>query len=418
MMSPLLAVQVPSKGFFSLAGPAVDRALVTPQDVARAAANTTGAGNSTSGLGTPLGSSNGTISRAELLDLVADMQGSFDERANASLAALLESRGAGGDAGGGAATNSSNPFRTDTGGLSIPQDADLQALMAQQLQQSSGGADGGSSGAGGTALGGPAVLGLDGPAQAAGQQQAVPLPVRQGTGSSLDAAVPRAAPGGGQSAGTAGPAAGLPGTRAGGAAGEQQQSKGPLLDLLDLLSRSPLAKLFEREAKKLPSARLAQGTAGTLRNLTSTATARLVNSSAEVQKQAYSLAGQLAYNASDLGIRSGVRLVDAADSLVEVGYNSSQGVRQAALNATNSLVDAAVGDMVQEVGLQGGDLRQAVAARQAEMAGGLGDGAAGGVQAAGLGDEFGAGDAAAGDGGDDGAGLQQEGAGGMPMLQG
>jgi hypothetical protein len=94
----------------------------------------------------------------------------------------------------------------------------------------------------------------------------------------------------------------------------------------------------------------------------------------------------VAYNASDLGARSLVRVVDAAGPLAELRYNASQGLYMQVASAAGSLADAAVGVMVGEGARQGLDLPAVVAATQAEQAAegaGPGVGAGGGVGAVG-----------------------------------
>jgi hypothetical protein len=76
-----------------------------------------------------------------------------------------------------------------------------------------------------------------------------------------------------------------------GAAGSEQQ-QGPFSDLLRTLAASPVAKFLSREAKRLPSVRLASGTSDILRNLTSSGVAQVANRNAEVSRIRGALSGQ------------------------------------------------------------------------------------------------------------------------------
>jgi hypothetical protein len=78
----------------------------------------------------------------------------------------------------------------------------------------------------------------------------------------------------------------------------------------------------------------------------------------------------VAYNASDIGMRSFVRVVDAADPLAKLRHNATQALYSRAANASSSLADAAVAVVVGEAARQGMDLPAAVAAKQAEEGGG------------------------------------------------
>jgi hypothetical protein len=86
----------------------------------------------------------------------------------------------------------------------------------------------------------------------------------------------------------------------------------------------------------------------------------------QVNRRAFDALGQVAYNASDIGVRSFVRAVDAADSLAELRHNATQALYSRAANASSSLADAAVDVVVGEAARLGLDLPAAVAASQAE----------------------------------------------------
>ena len=79
--------QVPTAGRFSLSGPAADQALVTPLELLKAGNQSAPAASSSSTNTTLTGSSNATAAAQqgdELYQLLADLSGSFDSRANAS----------------------------------------------------------------------------------------------------------------------------------------------------------------------------------------------------------------------------------------------------------------------------------------------------------------------------------------------
>jgi hypothetical protein len=255
--------QVPLAGTFSLSGPQVDRALVTPEQLQLRAAAAAAAANSTSSPGnstapprpaSPAGS--GAPGTQELISQAAELGRSFGQRANATLEALLRSRAPGNGtlAGGGEA-----------------------ALEAADGPEEGPLPEGGGAGA----------------AQPQPQPQPQPqvaLPVRQGTGSSLDAVVPRI----GQAQEQLGPGAqGAASSQFGDqlradaqSQQNQQQQQGGLSGLLSTIANSPVAKFLSREAQRLPSARLASGTSDILRNLTSSSVAQVANRTAEVSGRA------------------------------------------------------------------------------------------------------------------------------------